>query len=335
MKYLQRFIYLVYYIKELNFERFKKFLKYSSKLTGRSALNLLLDSLYSVFKYNISLDEYFKFRFFSKDNAERNKWAGTGYMYEYQLKMNPLKFRKILENKLLFNEFFSTLIKRHYYKFQELSSDNDLAEKFIRNPVGKIVIKNSLGQAGGEVKVISCNGLSVDHMLKIMIQNKYDMAEEFIVQHQDLMNLSPSGVNTVRIVTQIFDKNIEIIAARLRISINSEVDNMAASNAAAPVNLKTGVVNGPAVFSDITREDLTIHPVTGVPIIGFQIPFWEKVLDLAKTAASMTMENRSVGWDIAINSEGPLLIEGNHNWCKSLWQLPVKEGLKWELDSYS
>ena len=39
-------------------------------------------------------------------------------------------------------------------------------------------------------------------------------------------------------------------------------------------------------------------------------------------------QNRSIGWDIVITPEGPGLIEGNHDWCKLVWQLPVGRGLK-------
>ena len=33
-------------------------------------------------------------------------------------------------------------------------------------------------------------------------------------------------------------------------------------------------------------------------------------------------------------NEGPELIEGNHDWCKLLWQLPVNKGLKHVLEKY-
>jgi hypothetical protein len=124
---------------------------------------------------------------------------------------------------------------------------------------------------------------------------------------------------------------IVFLAARLRISVNSPVDNMAAGNIAAPVDLKTGVVTGPGVFSDITRDSVRVHPVTGKEIEGFRIPHWEKVLELAGTAARNASGNKSVGWDIAVTEDGAELIEGNHNWCKLLWQLPVNRGLRAEL----
>jgi hypothetical protein len=35
-----------------------------------------------------------------------------------------------------------------------------------------------------------------------------------------------------------------------------------------------------------------------------------------------------------MTENGPDLIEGNHDWCKLLWQLPVNRGMKSELDHY-
>jgi hypothetical protein len=164
---------------------------------------------------------------------------------------------------------------------------------------------------------------------------EYGLVEEFIVQHPELTRISPSAVNTVRIFTQINKQNkVEILGCRLRISVNSPVDNMAAGNLAAPIDEKTGQVNGPAVYSDITKEEQEYHPVTKVRITGFQVPFWEETLELVKKAAKLHQQNRSIGWDVVITERGPGLIEGNHDWCKLLWQLPVKKGLKAKLSGH-
>jgi hypothetical protein len=116
--------------------------------------------------------------------------------------------------------------------------------------------------------------------------------------------------------------------------VNSNVDNMASGNLAAPINVDTGLVSGPAVYSDITKKECYAHPITGVNIVGFQIPFWKEVLNLVSEAAQYDTRNRSIGWDVAITNSGPGLIEGNHNWCKLLWQLPAKCGLKHEICFY-
>ena len=61
---------------------------------------------------------------------------------------------------------------------------------------------------------------------------------------------------------------------------------------------------------------------------------WDKVVELTEKIALAHPQNRGVGWDIAITNDGIDFIEGNHNWCKALWQLPVKKGMKDILEKY-
>jgi hypothetical protein len=334
MNIIRRFFYLIYYVRTSDFKQLKEFVRYSSELTGKSRLKIIADSFLSVFRYNISIKDYFCFRFFEISDYERTEWAGTGFLYEYQLIMNPKGPRDILEDKIRFLHYFKPFVARAFFTLQELAGDQGLAEKLIGNPSGRIVLKGSRGQVGAEVEVIMCSQHDPSSIVKYMVERKYDLAEEYVVQHPDLMKLSPSGLNTVRIITQLNDGVVDILGARLRISVDSPVDNMAAGNLATWIDVKTGIVMGPGVFSDITKRDVSIHPVTGQQIAGFVVPEWIKVVALATQAAKNIQGNRSVGWDIAITKDGPELIEGNHNWCKLLWQLPVKQGLKKELVKY-
>ena len=331
---LSRFLYFIYYLRKLDKEKFSLFLKYALINGDKTKLSLLSDVFTSVLVYNISILEYFQFRYFEKDSSEREKWAGTGYLYEYQLIMNPKSTRIYLEDKIKFLNHFGSFIKRKYADIGALESDHKLISQLLENKSGKLVLKGSHGQVGAEVEVILCNDYSPETLVDYMKMKKYDLAEEFVLQHPALMELSPSGLNTIRVLTQIHDGDVNFLGARLRVSVNSPVDNMAAGNLAACIDMKTGTVNGPGVYSDITKEDMTNHPVTGKAITGFKIPFWNQVINLSREVALYMPGNRSVGWDIAITEKGPELIEGNHNWCKLLWQLPVKEGLKHELEQY-
>lgn len=165
-----------------------------------------------------------------------------------------------------------------------------------------------------------------------MKDNEFDLVEEFIVQHSHINRLSPSAVNTIRIITELNENNEpKLLGCRLRISVDSPVDNMGAGNIAAPIDDKTGIVFGSAVYSDITKPDVDIHPVTGVEIPGFKEPYWSEIIDMVKKAAKKHPQNRSIRWDVVVTERGPGLIEGNHDWCKLLWQLPVKSGLKSKL----
>jgi hypothetical protein len=331
---IKRILYFFYYLRELDKAKFRKFLRAAKTNSKMSLIGIYLDIIYSSFKYNISILDYFYFRFYNLNKQERSKWAGTGYMYEYQLLMNPKGAREILENKIKFLNHFTAFVNRDFADINQVKADRNILTKLLSNTSGRLVLKGSHGQVGKEVEVVKSIEYTPEKLIQAMKSKGYDLIEEYVVQHPALMELSPSGLNTVRIFTQLSPNRVDILGARLRVSVNSPVDNMGAGNLAAPVDIETGIVNGPGVYSDITKTDSSIHPITGRPIINFQIPFWKEVLEMVKKAASFCTENRSIGWDIAISETGPELIEGNHNWCKLLWQLPVKQGLKKELEKY-
>lgn len=334
-KYIKRILYLVYYLKELEWDNYGLFVNYASNKSQKSKVKIVLDSVYSVFGYNIGLIEYFIFRFFEKDQSERSKWVGTGYKYEYDLKMNPKSTRNVLENKIEFYKAYAEFIIHNVCTLDDLKANNEQAKKVLLNPTGKIVIKDALGQCGWDVEVIDAKANTSEQLIDYMASKGFNLAEEFIIQHSALAGLSPSGLNTIRVITQLNERNqVEILGARLRISVNNIVDNLASGNIAAPIDIETGVINGYAVYSDITKEAVEYHPVTKVKMVGFQIPQWERIMILVRKAALHLPVNRSIGWDIALTENGPGLLEGNHNWCKILWQLPVNQGLKHVLDNY-
>ncbi len=330
-----RVLYLGYYLKQLDRNKFQKFLDYTSNKTGKGKAALLSDALSSVFKYNISILEYFQFRFFELTDQERKQWAGTGYMYEYQRRMNPMSERQLLENKPKFMREYTEFIKHDYATLESLRQDDRKVQELLKSPSGKLILKRSDGGSGKGIVLIKTEGLTKDLLIKKLVDSGNDMVEEYVMQHRDLMSLSPSGLNTLRIITQL-DENGDsiIIGCRLRISVRSHVDNMAAGNIAASVDSQTGIVTSNAVYSDMTKPPVAKHPVTGVKIKGFQIPYWQETIQMVKKAAEKNTLNRSIGWDVAITDTGPELIEGNHDWCKLLWQLPAGKGLKHHLDTY-
>lgn len=328
---MKRILYLLYYFKELDKSKTEKFIRHVKSVKNISAIALWSDIIKSSLKYNISILDYFYFRFYELSDKEREAFAGTGFMYEHQLKMNPKAHRDVLENKILFLGNYQPFVLRKWASINELQANSQKLEELLNNPTGKVVAKGSKGQVGAEVKILKTASYTPQSLLVYMKSNNFDLLEEFVQQHPLIMELSPSGLNTIRIFTEIRNGKVHYLGARLRITINSEIDNMAAGNPAAPVDIQTGVVSGPAVFSDIIMQEVDTHPVTGVRIVGFRVPFWEQVMEMVEKAAFLVPENRSVGWDVAISEKGPELIEGNHNWCKLLWQLPVKKGMKADL----
>lgn len=333
---LTRTKYFLYYLKELDYKKFSKFLNYAIDVTKKSKLWILSDMVNSCYKYNIGIMDYFIFRFFEKENTERAKWVGTGYKYEFDLKTNPKNSRDVLENKLKFYEVYKDFISHSYCKIEDIKKNNAEATAVLENRTGKMVLKDSLGQCGYGVEVVKSEDYSMEKLATYMASKKYNMAESFVQQHDEINELSSTGLNTIRMFTFINNSGgVDFIGARMRVSINSHVDNLASGNIACPIDIKTGKIFGPGVFSDITKEDITHHPITGVKLIGFQIPMWAEIIKLTEKIALHYPQNRGVGWDVALTNEGVDFIEGNHNWCKILWQLPVRKGLKEVLEKYN
>ena len=207
---LKRTLYLGYYLKKLDRPLFFKFLNHVSQKEGTSKFRLVTDAIQSTIAYNISLLEYFQFHFYQKDKQERRKWAGTGTMFEYQKKMNPPDKRHILDDKVLFKEKYKDLLVNTPYSVEDLQQSENLKKLKAHQ---QIVLKESRGKCGLGTRFINSDSPEAENLVGFMHREGYDLAEPYIQQHPDLHKLSPSGVNTVRIITQL-DEN-EVLILRL------------------------------------------------------------------------------------------------------------------------
>jgi len=330
----KQILYLAHWVIKLDIPTFISFLKYARKKCNRTKIGIMIDIAYCVLRYKISIMDYFQFGFYTLDKEERNKYVGTPWIEEYQAKVNPKSENYLLHNKVKFLEVYAPFIKRSYATLADFQQKNDSAMKVLHNKSGKIVLKSFYGEGGHGIEIIPTRDLGTKAVIEHLKPTGNDFVEECIIQHRDLARLSPSAINTVRIVTQLHNNNqVDIIITVLRISVISVVDNLSAGNFAAPINPLTGIVEGPGIYSDITKPDVFIHPITGIDIVGFKIPYWKEVVQMAKDAALHNKKNRSIGWDIAITDDGPVLIEGNHNWGKLL-QMPIRKGLKPVLNTF-
>ena len=105
---LNRLTYFGYYLKKLDFSTFKKFLNFTIQKTGYSKMKVYREIFFDSMKYNISILEYFQFGFYEISSDSKEKWAGTGYMYEFQRIMNPIEYRAILDDKTMFYKEYKT-----------------------------------------------------------------------------------------------------------------------------------------------------------------------------------------------------------------------------------
>lgn len=325
-------MYFVYFLRITRWKKLISDLKVARIKSDRKYLFLVSDMVLSSFKFNTSFHEYFYYSFYLKDNTTRSAYASMGYMYEYQLRNNPPNYRNLLEDKIVFLKRYNKYIGRAWLDLR-IATSEQLDEMLASNK--KLVLKNSLGGAGKNIKIISTENINLEELRAIASQGNYDLLEEFVTQHPELNKLSPHSLNTIRIITQINrDGTVDIIGTIIRLGVEHETDNLSTGGIACPVDPILGCICGPGISFDIQRPEIHNHPYSGKELMGFKVPFWSEALEMCKDAARLHPENKSIGWDVGITEKGPLLIEGNHDWGARLWQMPVNKGLKHLLEIY-
>lgn len=176
----------------------------------------------------------------------------------------------------------------------------------------KIVIKPHAGSRGRNIEVIRYTDEANARQLFAAFTAKDAMVcEGFIRQHPAMEALKPGSVNTIRIVSLLDKGEVDILSATLKIGLEEEsiTDNMSQGGIGAQVDIPTGII---ASFGrDLQLNTYAYHPVTGVQIIGMQIPHWEKAIDLIKTAHKRVPQCALYGWDIAITESGVDIVEAN------------------------
>lgn len=153
------------------------------------------------------------------------------------------------------------------------------------------------------------------------------LLEERIRPHPTLAEFIGPTLCSVRFQTIIaVDGTAKIIAAVFKLQPKPVgVDHLIYGAVGCWVDLDSG-----ALVTGRTRDglgDTYLIPGTERSFIGFRLPDWENAKDLALRAAAAFPWARSIGWDVAISGNGPVLIEGNEEWSPSLIQMPAPYGL--------
>jgi hypothetical protein len=75
----------------------------------------------------------------------------------------------------------------------------------------------------------------------------------------------------------------------------------------AGVNMATGLTTRAVMRNHLADR----HPDTGVSLVGFHVPYWPQILDMARRVAE-AVELGYLGVDIVVDRDaGPLLLEAN------------------------
>jgi hypothetical protein len=149
------------------------------------------------------------------------------------------------------------------------------------------------------------------------------LLEAKLRQHPFLAELAPSTTNTVRMVTFLNHRNeVDLHFAILRLGRRGSTgDNWDRGGLSVQVNLETGELGRGILKPKYGGTWTDTHPDTNVRFAGRRLPFWREVSEVCMQAARLTPGLRSVGWDVVITEQGPVIIEGNPDWDLQMVQV--------------
>lgn len=174
-----------------------------------------------------------------------------------------------------------------------------------------------------------------DELSKIIQNGKY-LLQEKLTQHNAISKIYSGSINTIRLETvyNVRTKKIEILPPLLRVGTGvNKVDNWAVGGLAIGIDTEHSHLRKYGFYKPSFGTKTPVHPNSGVVFDGYEIPFLQESIRLAKLFHSHLTEIHSIGWDIAITENGPCFIEGNDNWEISLVQI-CSHGLQNEFNEW-
>ena len=97
------------------------------------------------------------------------------------------------------------------------------------------------------------------------------------------------------------------------------------------IDIKTGIIVTEAIDKKYNRYK--VHPDSGKPFVGTQIPRWNELVKIVEMAhRSLPSRHRYVGFDFALSEKGWQLIEGN--WGQLIGsQTATQKGIRYQFES--
>lgn len=265
-----------------------------------------------------------------------------------QRRLNPEALHVLTEDKLAFHRrcieaglptphIFAVYAANHSIQeatFSLMRDERDLQRFLQETPSPAFIVKPVSGVHGeGVIRLVKTAGEWHDYrgtrvfaadLVAHLEQWSYRrwMFQELIEGNTELRRLSGAeGLQTVRVVTITDDDGVvRIVAARLRlISGSTAHDNFdygRTGNLIANLDLASGAIQSVIGGKGKPRAicHVETHPRTGRALLGVRVPGWQQARDLVQRAARAFAPLRTIGWDVGITDDEPLLIEGNVTW---------------------
>lgn len=287
-------------------------------------------------------EEYREYRFWNLDHATQESFFLMSHTDAIRNRFNvDLNLSRLIADKSEANIHFAKYIDRKWCMNRELSFD-----KFQETFEGctKLFYKPMSSCGGRGAQPFDIDESNIQDVYNEIMELPEGVVEEFVVQHPRLTEMSPRILNTVRLTSISSNEPIDkegnhfaIPYAMLKMGgATGYVDNLREGGVGAAIDLESGRLCTDAV--DVNLKTYTHHPVSGVKIKGFEVPFFAEAKQMIQRIVEENNMKGYLGWDVAITNRGPMLIEINGRPSSTLLELPFyntpQRGNKHKMEKY-
>lgn len=305
---MQRIKYYLGRVLEIDYKSFFKSIDEISKRSNKSRIFIFFDIIRCSILFGSGYVDYKLFYFENVKDSLKKTYITRSINNEYFKLFNNREYYKYFNDKDKFLEKFKDFTNRDFLNIKDHTYEEYL--QFVKKHPSFMI--KPIDESGGHgVEKINTNK---DSDLKALydgfIKHKQYLLEELVEQVEFMNKLYPCAVNTIRLVTVRYKGKTNIVCSVIRIgNKGNAVDNFHSEGMFSTLD-ENGVINKPAI--DRNTNQYTVHPYTNTKILGFKVENYNELVEFVKKASEVVPEVGYVGWDVAISTKGPVLIEGNH-----------------------
>ena len=266
--------------------------------------------LFARFMYGIAVREYFVYDFEKLSHEGRKTFVTRSNKYQYYRMLNDQNYTPYFNMKTETYRKFKEFYGREVLCMYDASDYPKFVEFVQRHP--KFIYKPADDYGGHGVEIYdSRDYASLETLFELIIFNGFCVVEELIVQADEIARLHPQSVNTMRVVAYLSpsgETSIQWCFLRMGMG-GSHTDNMSSGGLAAMVDPETGIIY--STGRDWKGDEHIFHPDTGIQLVGYQIPEWDKLREMVASLSKVLPQVRLVGWDLSYTTKGWVFVEGN------------------------
>ena len=162
---------------------------------------------------------------------------------------------------------------------------------------------------------------------KTLEEKRTFLMEERITSHPEMAKFNEDSLNTVRLMAFYDGETAKPITGFIRTGRpGSFVDNAGAGGIYASVDVTTGILNSDG--GDEAGHVYKEHPEAHLTYKGFQIPHWDKAVQVACDACKTLGGTNFIGWDLALTDQNEWVIVEGNSFPQWVHQGPLFRGLR-------